>query len=170
MKAIPAIVARAAFIAAIATLASTLNAAEIDAAAGAGKEEPLYKTTYRVIDIHAHAPFPSETQVRTHLEILDRVGVQAFNVLLYEPSGWPYKGGWSERNLIAWLELRKAFPDRLHVFGTVDFRRVAKEPEFFTDIVAELEREARRGMQGVKIWKNLGMLYRDAGWHAATDR
>jgi uncharacterized protein len=91
----------------------------------------------------------------------DRVGVATMNVLLYEPDGWNYLGGWSEANLFSWLELRKHFPERLLVFGTVDFRRVLKEPTFFADIVIELERYVHRGVQGVKIWKNLGMHYRD---------
>ncbi len=132
-------------------------------AKAAARTAPLYKSSYRVIDIHAHSAVPSEAAVRAHLEVLDRVGVHAFNVLLFDPSGWPYPGGWSETNLLAWLELRKKHPERLLVFGTVDFNRVAREPSFFADIVTELERGASRGMQGVKIWKNLGMIHKDAG-------
>jgi predicted TIM-barrel fold metal-dependent hydrolase len=124
---------------------------------------PLYKSTYRVLDIHAHCAVASEAAVRAHLEVLDRVGVHAFNVLLFDPTGWPYPGGWSEANLHAWLELRKKHPERLLVFGTVDYNRVEKEPTFFADIVIELERGVSRGMQGVKIWKNLGMIHKDGG-------
>lgn len=138
-------------------------AAETPAAQAAEKStDALYKTSYRVIDIHGHAPFPSETALRAHLDMFDQVGVAAFNVLLYEPEGWSYAGGWSDLNLLEWLRLRKQFPERLLVFGTVDFRRVAKEPTFWGDIVLELERAIHLGMQGVKIWKNLGMHYRDA--------
>ena len=129
---------------------------------GKAVPEALHKSPYRIIDIHAHAPFPSDAVVRAHLDMLDRVGVTAVTVVLLDASGWPYPGGWSEPNLLAWLELRKRFPERLLVFGTVDFNRVAKEPTFFADIVTELERGASRGMQGVKIWKNLGMHYKDA--------
>jgi predicted TIM-barrel fold metal-dependent hydrolase len=99
--------------------------------------------------------------LRAHLQVFDRVGVAAFNVLLYEPEGWSYAGGWSKSNLFEWLEIRKRYPERLLVFGTVDFRRAAKEPTFWADIVIELEQAVHRGMQGVKIWKNLGMHYRD---------
>src|SRR5581483_6296306 len=136
-------------------------AEESGRAARAETPEPLYKSNYRVIDIHAHGPFPDAAAVRAHLAVLDRVGVAAFNVLLLDAAGWPYPGGWSEPNLLAWLELRQQFPQRLLVFGTVDFGRAAKEPAFFHDIVVELERAAARGMQGVKIWKNLGMHHRD---------
>ncbi|MCI0701093.1 MAG: amidohydrolase family protein, partial [Planctomycetia bacterium] len=125
----------------------------------------LYRSSYRVINVHTHAQFPSEASVRAELDVLDRVGVTAFNVLLVETSGserWQNRGGWSEPNLLAWLDLRKRFPDRVLVFGTVDFRRVVKERTFFGDIVLELERHVRLGMQGVKIWKNLGMHLKDA--------
>jgi predicted TIM-barrel fold metal-dependent hydrolase len=123
--------------------------------------DAIYKTSYRVVDVHGHAPFPSEKALRAHLQVLDRVGVAAFTVLLYEPEGWAYAGGWSDPNLLEWLELRKRYPDRQLVFGTVDFRRAAKEPRFWADIVGELDRAVRLGMQGVKIWKNLGMHYPD---------
>ncbi len=124
--------------------------------------EQIYKSSYRIINVHTHAPFPSDATVRAEIEVLDRVGIAAFNVLLVETSGWSYLCSWSEQNLFAWLDLRKRFPDRVLVFGTVDFRRVVKEPTFFGDIVLELERHVHLGMQGIKIWKNLGMHYRDA--------
>lgn len=126
----------------------------------APKEPPLYKSNYRIIDVHSHAPFPGEAAVRAKLTMLDRVGVTMFNVILYDPTGFPFAGGWSEANLLEWLELRKKYPERLIVFGTVDFGRAAKQPRFFADIVIELERSVHRGMQGVKIWKNLGMIHR----------
>jgi hypothetical protein len=78
--------------------------------------------------------------VPAHLEVLDRVGVQGFAMLLFDPSRWPYPGGWSQANLLAWLELRKKHPERRFVFGTVDFNRAAKETSFFAEIVTELER------------------------------
>lgn len=95
-------------------------------------------------------------------EVLDHVGITAFNVLLFDPTGWQYPGAWSPENLTAWLAARSRYPGRLSVFGSVDFRRLAKTPTFFDDIVLELEHLARMGMQGVKISKNLGMYHRDA--------
>src|SRR5262245_35937619 len=85
---------------------------------------PLYKTSYRVFDVHAHVPFPSLAALDAQLDVLDRVGVRTFNAVLFEPSGWSYLGGWSEANLLAWLELQKQRPSRVAVFGTVDFNRV----------------------------------------------
>ena len=131
-------------------------------AGGKAATEPLHKSCYRIIDIHAHAPFPSEKAPRVHLEMLDRVGVTAVNVLLLDGSGWPILGRLVGNELARLARAAQCFPERLLVFGTVDFNRVAKELTFFADIVTELERIASRGMQGIKIWKNLGMYHKDA--------
>jgi len=71
--------------------------------------------------------------VRAQFAVLDRVGVSTMNVLLYEPAGWNYSGGWSEPNLLSWLELRKQFPERLLVFGTVDFFHQVSGPDSVWD-------------------------------------
>lgn len=112
--------------------------------------------------MHAHGAWPTLPVLRAQLDALDGVGVDVFTLVLFDPAGWSYKGGWSEENLRAWLELRKQAPERVNVFGTVDFGRAAKEPAFFRDIVTDLEAAAKLGMQGLKIWKNLGMHHRDA--------
>jgi len=123
---------------------------------------PLYRSSYFIIDSHGHGPFPSEDAVRAHLAAMNRVGVDVFTVLLFEAAGWQYKGGWSESNLEAWLEIREEYRRRLIVCGTVDFGRAAKEPAFFENIVRDLKRHAKMGIQGIKIWKNLGMYHRDS--------
>ena len=130
--------------------------------AAEGEASRLYKTAYRVIDVHSHGAWATPAVLRAQLDALDGVGVDGFTLVLFDPAGWQYKGGWSEENLRAWLELRKQAPERVNVFGTVDFGRAAKEPDFFRAIVTELETEAKLGMQGLKIWKNLGMHHRDA--------
>src|SRR5438552_59086 len=91
----------------------------------------VFKTLYRVIDVHAQGPLPSERALQAHFDSMDATGIDAVTILLFDPAGWNYKGGWSEFNLRAWLQLRKQLPERLNVFGTVDFGRAAKEPDFF---------------------------------------
>lgn len=122
----------------------------------------LYKSSYRIIDVHTHGVLPTKPALQAHLDVMEATGVDAFTLLLYDGTGWPNVGGWSESNLAAWLQLRREFPARLNVFGTVDFNRAAKEPAFFQAIVTELQAAVTQGMQGIKIWKNLGMHHRDA--------
>jgi predicted TIM-barrel fold metal-dependent hydrolase len=122
----------------------------------------IYQSTYRIIDVHTHGAWPAQPVLQAQFDVMDAVGIDALNLVLFDPAGWPYKGGWSQANLQSWLQLREQNPKRLNVFGTVDFGRAAGEPEFFRAIVTELQTAAAMGMRGVKIWKNLGMHHRDA--------
>jgi predicted TIM-barrel fold metal-dependent hydrolase len=119
----------------------------------ATEPEPVYKTKYRVINVHRHSAVPTEDGVRAELEVLDRVGVA--QVVILDAS---FPGG----TLAKWLKLKEKFPERLIVFAKLDFRKV-KEPNFFADIVREIEQAAKNGAQGVKVWKDLGMYVRDGG-------
>ena len=117
----------------------------------AGEPETLYKTKYRVIDVHVHCTPVTAAAVRAQLEVLDRVGVTSFVIL---------DAGGPAGNLKDWLNLRREAPRRLNVFWKLDFTRV-KDKTFFQDIVRDLEKAAQMGVQGVKVWKDLGMYVRD---------
>jgi len=143
--------------------AALFGLAGIHSLATAAEDGPAHRSPYRIVDVHGHGALPALAALQAQLEVMDATGVDTFTLLLFDPAGWPaFQGGWSETNLRAWLELRRQFPERLNVFGTVDFGRVAREPAFFREIVTELAEAARWGMQGIKIWKNLGMHHRDA--------
>lgn len=117
-------------------------------------ERPPYKTPYRVINVHAHWDRPSEAAVRAEIDVMDASGVIAEVNL---------DAGRSNGTLPEWIALRKKFPGRLLLFAQFtekDFERI-REPGFFEDLVRELERSATMGVQGVKIWKDLGMTIRD---------
>jgi len=118
----------------------------------AADAEPPYKTKYRVINVHRHCVLATEAAVQTELEVLDRVGIATVTIL---------DAGGPDGNLPAWIKLRQKYPDRLVVFMKPSFARV-KEPSFFADLVLDLDRAAKLGVQGVKIWKDLGMSLKDA--------
>lgn len=119
---------------------------------GAAEQEQPYQTKYRVIDVHHHCTPVSDDAVRAELEVLDRVGVAVVVVL---------DAGGPDGNLKDWLKLHQKYPQRLIVFWKLDFSKV-KDQTFFADIVRDLETAARMGVQGVKVWKDLGMYVRDA--------
>ena len=120
--------------------------------AGAAGSEPPYKTKYRVINIHRHCAVATEAAVRAELEVMDRVGMSVVTILDADsPAG----------NLDAWIKLQQKFPERLVVFWKPGFAKV-KEKTFFADLVRDLEKAARMGVRGVKIWKDLGMSLRDS--------
>jgi predicted TIM-barrel fold metal-dependent hydrolase len=118
----------------------------------AAEPEPLYKTRYRVINVHRHSAPVIEAAVTAELEVLDRVGMHAFATL---------DAGSPDDNVAAWIKQRERHPDRVIVFLKSDFRR-SDRPGFFDDLVRDLERAAKLGVQGVKVWKDLGMYHRDA--------
>jgi hypothetical protein len=118
-----------------------------------GADTPAeYKSKYRIINVHLHCKSPTEEVLRAQFEADDRVGVVADVIL---------DGGSPEGSLPAWIKLKQKLPDRLIVFYKLSFKNVDK-PTFFTDIVTEIEDAARQGIQGVKVWKDLGMYNRDA--------
>jgi len=116
------------------------------------EDKPLYKTAYKVINVHRHIDTASPAAVKAELEVLDRVGVSAIVVL---------DGGQIDNKLPDWFELKKKHPDRLIIFSNIPWGRIKRE-KFFEEIVQELPVQARLGVQGVKIFKQLGMGYKDA--------
>ena len=118
------------------------------------EERPIFKSKYRVINVHRHCDAPSEAAIKAEFEVMDRVGfVSMVNLLIGD--------GWSSRNLPDWINIQKKHPERLVVFGSVDLGK-SKSPSFFADLVTEVEVQKRLGGHGLKVWKNLGMSAKDS--------
>ncbi len=113
---------------------------------------PLYKSEYRIINVHYHGAAATEAALQAELGAMDRVGIDMVVIL---------DGDSPRGSLPAWLELQKKHPERLAVFAKTDFHDV-KQPTFFADLVTNLERQAKLGVKGVKVWKDVGMWIRDA--------
>ena len=99
-------------------------------------DRPLFKSAYRVINVHRHCDAPSEAAVRAELEVMDRVGIDVMVILLME-------NGWSSAHLPQWLELKRKYPDRLAIFGYIDWSRSDQEG-FFEEIVREVKKVVAR--------------------------
>ncbi|MEY4940705.1 MAG: hypothetical protein RIQ93_2440, partial [Verrucomicrobiota bacterium] len=56
----------------------------------------LYRSSYRIIDVHTHGVLPTESALQAHFEVMEATGVDAFTLLLYDGTGWPNVGGWSK--------------------------------------------------------------------------
>jgi predicted TIM-barrel fold metal-dependent hydrolase len=118
-------------------------------------ERPPYKTSYRVVNVHHHWGNPDADAVRAQIEVMDANGIAAAVNL---------DAGRSDGTLPGWMDLERRHPGRLITFAKFtlkDFDRIA-EPGFFDELVRELERSAKMGIRGVKIWKDLGMTIKDA--------
>lgn len=111
----------------------------------------VYKTSYQVIDIHTHCYSATEEAMRAEFEVADQVGVTAVVVLDGDsPAG----------SLPAWMKVKRTHPDRIGVLWKLSFANTSKET-FFSDIVHDVKMAAQAGVQGVKVWKDLGMYARD---------
>jgi predicted TIM-barrel fold metal-dependent hydrolase len=88
------------------------------------------------------------------LDVLDEAGVQVLVDL---------DGGWGEDILESHLDrFKAAAPERFLHFGGVDWSRWPEYGDRFGEWAAgRLRDQARRGAQGLKIWKNLGLHVKD---------
>lgn len=117
-------------------------------------ERPLYRTSYRVIDLHHHCDEPDPAGLKVRMEVLDRAGVRAVANL---------DAGRVDGTLPAWIEIQKTHPGRMVLFPKFTRKDLEglEQGEFVDGLVRELQRAAEKGARGVKIWKDLGMFVRD---------
>lgn len=113
---------------------------------------------FPVIDAHNHlGPFGGSYDRRDPAELItamDAAGVRAYVDL---------DGGWGEAILHDRLDrFKAAYPERYHVFGGVAWEAWPEHGDRFGEWAAErLREQARRGAEGLKIWKPFGLHVRD---------
>src|SRR5256885_180403 len=115
-----------------------LPAAESLAPQADRADRPIYKTAYRVINVHHHWGNPDADAVQAQVDAMDQASVVAAVNL---------DAGRSDGTLPAWSELEKKHPGRFVNFAKFtqkDFERV-QDPGFFEGLVRELERDAKLG-------------------------
>lgn len=123
---------------------------------------------FPVIDAHNHLgePFGGGWDRRPVSELLDLL--DEANVRLYVD----LDGGWGEEILHRHLDhFKAAAPERFQVFGGVDWSQWGEQGVRFGEWAAErLRLQARRGAEGLKIWKPFGLHVRDhRGERVAVD-
>jgi predicted TIM-barrel fold metal-dependent hydrolase len=132
------------------------------------RSTPVLTPRFPVIDAHNHLAEPfgggwDKRPVSQLLAILDEASVRAYVDL---------DGGWGEDVLHRHLDYFKAAaPERFHIFGGVDWDRWPEQGDRFGEwAAARLRDQARRGAEGLKIWKPFGLTVRDQhGALAAVD-
>lgn len=117
------------------------------------------KPRFPVIDAHNHLAEPFgggwESKPREQLiELLDEADVKVYVDL---------DGGWGENILNFHLDLFKSYaPERFRIYGGVDWDQWPSLGNKFPEWAANrLRIQKERGAEGLKIWKNLGLLLRD---------
>jgi predicted TIM-barrel fold metal-dependent hydrolase len=119
------------------------------------KRTEVKRPKYPVIDAHNHlgAVFGGgwiDRPVRELLEVMDESGVECLVDL---------DGGWGETILDRHLDhFKESCPERFIHFGGVDWGRWEEQGDGFGEwAAARLRKQVRRGAQGLKVWKGLGL-------------
>jgi predicted TIM-barrel fold metal-dependent hydrolase len=109
----------------------------------------ITKPRHAAIDIHCHWPATVEPQAL--ITAMDRLGVdKAVNL----------SGGWGAALDEQLATYHQFDSQRLLVFANVEFEKIAA-PEFAERTVHQLREYHRRGVAGLKVFKNLGLTTRD---------
>jgi predicted TIM-barrel fold metal-dependent hydrolase len=103
----------------------------------------------KIIDAHTHV-FPQYAGLA--VQVMDRCGVECCVTLEWHDGFGP--------TLIDHLEIFNRYPGRFVVFGNVDFGRI-NEPGFGRAAAEGMARDVEAGMRGLKVYKALGLEYRD---------
>lgn len=118
-------------------------------------EHKLTKAKFPFIDVHNHQ-FGMPTQdLNMLLEKMDSLNLR----VMVNLSG---RGRGSSEHLEKALEnVKKTNPKRLIVFTNMDFSAI-DDPEWQGRMVSQLEADVKKGANGLKVYKSLGMFNKDS--------
>lgn len=114
-------------------------------------EHPVSRARFPAVDIHSHHYNMPTQDLSAVVTAMDNLNL-AVLVNLSGGSGDHLKG--------AVDNVRRTYPNRFLVFANVDFDGVG-EPDWGSRAAAQLEEDVRNGAVGLKIFKSLGLRYRD---------
>jgi len=117
------------------------------------------KPKFPVIDAHNHLTISFKVRNEPNLDwdhkklidILDESGVDKIIDLT------PF---WGEK-LRKVLDFHRPYKNRIVVFGGIDFSKI-DDKKFASEVKEDLTRNFQYGMRGIKIFKQLGLYYRDS--------
>ncbi len=128
------------------------------------KDNTPSRARFPVVDAHNHLgywdPFifqdggdPGWTvkDVRATVAMMDELNIRCVVDL---------DGGWGDQLQANLERYKEPYPDRFCVFAWVDWSQV-DEPGFGEKWARELEKAVAAGAQGLKVFKSLGLVYRD---------
>lgn len=113
--------------------------------------EPILRAKYPFIDIHGHQRNMPDQDLTPVIVAMDTLNL-AIMINLSGRSGEQLKK--SVKNVA------EHYPNRFVVFANVDFEGVGS-PNWTENAVEQLERDINNGARGLKIYKSLGMRYKD---------
>lgn len=123
-------------------------------------ENPVLKAKFPFIDIHGHQYRMPEQDLEPVVNAMDTLNM-GIMVNLSGRSG--------EQLLQSVKNIKDHYPNRFVVFANIDFDGVGTE-NWTENAVSQLEKDINNGARGLKIYKSLGMRYKDTdGKRVAID-
>ncbi len=113
--------------------------------------EPILRAKYPFIDIHGHQYNMPDQDLALVIEAMDTLNL----AIMINLSG--RSGEQLEKSV---KNIADHYPNRFVVFANVDFEGVGG-PNWTENAVNQLERDIKNGARGLKIYKSLGMRYKD---------
>lgn len=114
--------------------------------------EEITKSKFPFIDVHSHQRNMDATALSGLIADMDRLNEGVMVNL----------SGGSGESLNTKIEnIQKSYPNRFVVFANVDFDGVGKEG-WSEKAAAQLAKDIKAGAKGLKIYKSLGLRYKDA--------
>lgn len=114
-------------------------------------ENPVQRARYPVVDIHSHHYNMPTQDLSKVVRAMDTLNLAVLVNL---------SGGFADFLQLSVKNVREHYPNRFVVFANVDFDGVG-EPDWGSKAAAQLEEDVRSGAAGLKIYKSLGLRYRD---------
>ena len=113
------------------------------------------RAKFYVIDVHNHvndaARIDEHMPPERVVEVMDRTNVKTIVILT---------GLWGDKLKAVVDEMVKPYPGRFMVFTQLDWSKV-DDPNFGTEMVAQIHDAVVRGARGLKLLKDLGLGVRD---------
>ena len=109
------------------------------------------KAKYPFIDVHSHQRNMSAEALNGLVKDMDRINEGVMVNL---------SGGSGDRIKSMLTSIKANHPNRFAVFANVDFEGVGN-PGWADKAVAQLETDVKNGAKGLKIYKSLGLRYKD---------
>ncbi|HTE34191.1 MAG TPA: amidohydrolase family protein [Chryseolinea sp.] len=118
-------------------------------------EHKITRAKFPFIDVHNHQWTMTEQDLTTLTKEMDKLNM----VVMVNLSG---RGRGSTEHLEESLQnIKKSYPKRFIVFTNVDFTGI-DDPDWQARTVKQLEDDVRKGANGLKIFKTLGMFAKDS--------
>lgn len=115
-------------------------------------ENPVIKAKFPFIDVHGHQYRMPEQDLKPVIEAMDTLNM-GIMVNLSGRSG--------EKLIKSVQNIKDNYPNRFVVFANIDFEGVGTE-NWTENAVNQFEADVKNGARGLKIYKSLGMRYKDS--------